>query len=458
MRAVTGSSGPEPAGSNGGAVMKRWLKDGSFRALVRNTSYQAISKAAAAVFSLATLAFASRGLGPALFGLLVLIQSYVQSASGIAKFQSWQVIIRFGSTALDSGDPGPLKRAVGFSLGLDLVSAVGGVAAAMVLLPWLAPLLHIPKEEIPHTLLYCLLLPTMAAATPVGVLRALDRFDLMGWQGTVTPILRGIATGIAWAVGAPFAAYLLIWFVSALVGDLYGWLMAWRELKRRGFARGIRPALRPDPEILPGAWRFAVNVNLTTSMNATAGPVANLLVGGILGPAAAGMYRIARSLAQSIGSPADLLEKAFYPEIMRQDFSTRKPWKLMLRSAALAAGIGGVITAVILIGGEPLIRLVFGAEYRGAYPVVAIMTVATLLSAIAFPVIPALYALNRTNIPVAGKFWSTAVFLAALYPLCRWAGIAGAGWAYVIGTLLGIGLMLIALRREYVARVGVLAR
>ena len=68
--------------------MKRWFKDSSFRSLIKNTSFQAISKVAAALFNIATLAFASRGLGPALFGVLVLIQSYVQSASGIAKFQS----------------------------------------------------------------------------------------------------------------------------------------------------------------------------------------------------------------------------------------------------------------------------------------------------------------------------------------------------------------------------------
>ena len=438
--------------------MKRWFKDSSFRSLIKNTSFQAISKVAAALFNIATLAFASRGLGPALFGVLVLIQSYVQSASGIAKFQSWQVIIRFGSAALANGDPEPFKRAVGFSLGLDLISALVGVVAAVVVLPWLGPVLHIPPGEMRHAMLYCLLLPTMAAATPIGVLRALDRFDLMGWQGTVTPILRGIMAGVAWAVGARFEVYLALWFVSALVGDLYNWLMAWRELRRRGFASGIRPALRPDRESLPGAWRFAINVNLTTSMGAIAGPVANLLVGGILGPAAAGMYRIARSIAQSIGAPAELLEKAFYPEIMRQDFSTRKPWNLMLRSAALAAAIGGVITAVILVGGNALIDALFGAQYRGAYPVVAIMTLATLLSAIAFPVIPALYALNRTNIPVAGKFWATATFLAALYPFCRLAGISGAGFAYVIGDVLGIVLMLVALRREYVARRGTLAR
>ena len=436
--------------------MKRWLKDSSFRSLLKNTSYQGVSKVVAALCNLAALAFASRGLGPVGFGLLILIQSYVLSASGIAQFQSWQVIIRFGSIALSRDDPEPLKRAISFSLGLDLLSAFGGLVVALALLPLLAPLLHIPRAEIPRAMAFCLILPTMAAATPIGVLRVLDRFDLMGWQETIAPLLRGLLTGIAWALGASFGTYLAIWFLSALSGDLYGWFMAWRELHRRGFADGIRPAFRPTT--LPGAWRFAINVNLTTSMNVTAGPIANLFVGGILGPAAAGMYRIAKGLAQAIKNPAELLEKAFYPEVMRQDFTTKRPWNLMLRSSAVAALIGGIICAVVLIGGQFLITEVFGRQYLGAYPVVAIMIIATLLSAISFPVVPMLYALHRTNITVAAKFWATAVFLLSLYPLCRWAGIAGAGIAYVIGDVLGIVLMMVALRREYVARLGTLAR
>jgi hypothetical protein len=32
-------------------------------------------------------------------------------------------------------------------------------------------------------MLYCTVLPTMGSATPDGVLRTLDRFDLISWSG-----------------------------------------------------------------------------------------------------------------------------------------------------------------------------------------------------------------------------------------------------------------------------------
>jgi len=75
--------------------MKHWLKDSSFRSLLKNSSYLAASRVIAAVAGIVTLSFAGRGLGPLLFGMLVLIHSYAQLASGLAKFQSWQLVIRY---------------------------------------------------------------------------------------------------------------------------------------------------------------------------------------------------------------------------------------------------------------------------------------------------------------------------------------------------------------------------
>ena len=59
--------------------MRHWLKDDSFRSLVKNTSYLAVSKAVSAVAGIATLAFAGRALGLVEFGVLILIASYAQA-------------------------------------------------------------------------------------------------------------------------------------------------------------------------------------------------------------------------------------------------------------------------------------------------------------------------------------------------------------------------------------------
>src|SRR4051795_4131982 len=162
--------------------MRHWLKDRHFRSLLKNSSYLAVSKGVAAVAGIATLAFVGRGLGLETFGILILIASYAQAANGLAKFQSWQVVVRYGGAALSRGDIETFKSSASFSLGLDVLSGLVGMALAMLLLPFLAGWFGLPDKYLGLAMAYCLLIPTMGASSPTGMLRALDRFDLISWQ------------------------------------------------------------------------------------------------------------------------------------------------------------------------------------------------------------------------------------------------------------------------------------
>ena len=330
--------------------MRHWFKDRHFRSLLKNSGYLAVSRVVAAVASVATIALAAHALGVLLFGALILITSYAKAVSGIAKFQSWQLVVRYGGRAhprrsrgfqdldrlrlrarrrqrsrRDAGrgrDPAVSRR-----LGRDPAATSCGwpCSIARFCRPW-------------------------ARRRPTGVLRALDRFDLISWQSTATPISRLVLVTIAYFAHASFAAFVAAWYVTDLAGDLYGWFLGWRELKRRELLQGIRPTLRP--ETLPGAWRFAIHVNLNASVQAVWGPIARLVVGGLLGAAGAALFRVASNLADSAGKPADLLAKAFYPEVARMDLSTKKPWKLMLRGTVFASGLAIIAILVLLLRGK----------------------------------------------------------------------------------------------------------
>jgi O-antigen/teichoic acid export membrane protein len=427
--------------------MRHWFRDQHFRSLLKNSSYLAVSKAVAAVAGLATLAFAGRGLGLVLFGILILIHSYAQAAAGLTKFQSWQLIVRYGGNALGEGDKSAFKEATGFAFALDLISGFLGMALAIALVPLIGHWFGIPDEYVTLTMLYCLLLPTMAAATPVGVLRSLDRFDLISWQGTADPIARAFLAGIAFATGQPFVVYLAIWFATKLGGDLFLWFLAWRELRRRNLLSGIRPTLRPPT--LPGAWRFAIHVNLTGSLMVAWGPIARLIVGGLLGPVAAGLYRVAASLADSAQKPADLLAKAYYPEVVRMDLATKKPWKLMLRGTALATVIALVAALVLLLAGRQLLELLFGAEFVAAYPALLVLILVPLLGMISFPLSPMLYALDRPDAPLTARLLGTLAYFAVVAPLSWEFGVTGAAGAFVIGNAVMVGVLLLQVGREY---------
>ncbi|MGI8704866.1 MAG: lipopolysaccharide biosynthesis protein [Sphingomicrobium sp.] len=427
--------------------MRHWFEDRHMRSLLKNSSYLGASRVVAAIAAVATLAFTGRGLGVTLFGLLILIHSYAQAASSLSKFQTWQIIVRYGGQGLAAGRPEDFKLATGFSFGLDIVSGIIGMLLAMAILPFIGGWFGIPDRYMLFAILYCALIPTMQGMTPGGVLRTLDRFDLVAWQGTTYPIARMILAGIAFALDSPFEVYLAIWFVTRLAGDLFLWWLAWRELKGRDMTDSLRPILSPHP--LKDAWKFAIRVNVTSSLTAAWGPIARLIVGGLLGPASAAIYMVAATLADSAQKPTDLLARAFYPEVMRMDVATKRPWNLMLRSAALAAMFGIVGVLVAVLAGEPLIRLIFGDQFEAAYPVLIVLVFAPFLIMISFALPPMLYALHRDDAPLTARVVGTIVYFAIVAPLAWEFGLTGAAAAFVIGTAVMVAVLTIQLWREY---------
>jgi O-antigen/teichoic acid export membrane protein len=426
--------------------MKHWFKDQHFRSLLKNSSYLAMSRVVSAIASLATISLSAHALGVLLLGSLILITSYARAVSGIAKFQSWQLIVRYGGRALH-GQIDDFKASTGFAFALDLVSGIGGMLVGVAILPFIATWIGIGRDHLWLAMLYCTLLPTYAAATPDGVLRALDRFDLISWQSTVTPIGRVILISAAYLAGAPFIAYVAAWYATDLAGDLYSWFLAWRELKRRGLLEGIRPTL--NPETLPGAWRFAIHVNLNASVQAVWGPIARLVVGGLLGAAGAALFRVASSLSDSASKPADLLGKAFYPEIVRMDLSTKKPWKLMLRGTVLASGAAVIAIVILLLGGKQIVSVLFGKEFLGAYDALVILMVVPFISIFSFPLPPMLYALDRPDAPVRARLTGTAIFFISIAPLSWSFGVVGAAIAFVLGSFATAAVMMLQLLQEY---------
>ena len=65
--------------------MKGWFADGVFRTVLRNAGYLVSGKLAGAIFSLVAFACAGRALTPAVFGVLMIVNSYAHAAGGLAK-------------------------------------------------------------------------------------------------------------------------------------------------------------------------------------------------------------------------------------------------------------------------------------------------------------------------------------------------------------------------------------
>jgi O-antigen/teichoic acid export membrane protein len=143
------------------------------------------------------------------------------------------------------------------------------------------------------------------------------------------------------------------------------------------------------------------------------------------------------------------LAKAFYPEVVRMDLTTKKPWKLMLRGTALASAVATLAIVILLVGGQPLISLLFGKAFLGAYEALVILMLVPFLGVFSFPLPPMLYALDRPEAPVTARLTGTIAFFLLIAPLSWSLGVSGAAIAFVIGNAATVLVMMWQLRAEY---------
>lgn len=410
--------------------MRHWFSDGAFRAILRNASYLGSSKLGGALLGLIALAFAGRALSPVLFGTLAIVHAYAGGVSALVKFQTWQFIVRFGAPALVRNDIDRFRDITGFSFGLDLASGVVGLVAGMVLLPFLANWVGIETGDLYLGFFYCTLIPFITGATPTGILRTFDRFDHIAQQQLVTPFLRAAGSIVVYVGDLGFAGFVVTWYVAELIGSLLLWFFAWRELRRRDIRHAFRPGLFAPARRIKGAWDFVWTTNFAHSIWSVWGPASNIIVGGMLGPAAAGLFKIASTFFDAASKPADFMEKSFYPEIMRLDPASRHPWQLAIRSGLLAGGAGLFVLLLVTVGGEPLIALVFGERYVEAFGLLHIMTASLLISMMSFPLKSLLYMAGRQRSALVAEGLAALAYGLLLVALIHWVGLIGAGIAY----------------------------
>ena len=190
-------------------------------------------RAVAGVLSVVALTLVARLLGAEQFGLLVLVHTTAIVVRGLLNFKPSDTLVRYGVTPFDEQDAESLAALLRFTLGLDLICALAATAVTAVVLGLAAPQLGLPEELAGPVMFYALALLASGTGTAKGVLRVAGRFDAISVQQTVGPAVRLLGIGVAYALEATLAGYLLVWAVALMAEYLYLNIRGWVEIRRQ---------------------------------------------------------------------------------------------------------------------------------------------------------------------------------------------------------------------------------
>ncbi|MHA7819991.1 MAG: lipopolysaccharide biosynthesis protein [Erythrobacter sp.] len=373
-----------------------------------------------AVLSLVYLALATRTLGLEAFGWFAAIVALGQAVAGLANFQTWQFIVRWGANGEGA------REATGFAVALDLFSVVMGTAIA-ALLVWSVPYwLPLPDELLWLTFGYCVVSLLSIRTTPIGLLRLRFKYATATAAEAVQPIIRALGAVLAWLFMPTVTGFVLAYAVSEIAVAAALWIAAGRVERIDLSALSLRriPARHKD------AWRFVWSTNMSGSLTIAGKQVMILLVGTFGGAALLGGFRVASQLGQALVELAKTISRAILPELVH----AKDDALYMARRMANIALIGGVIAVLVaLFFGRWGLEVLAGGEFNGFYWAMVILAIAGAVELVGASLESLLVSAGRAGTAFIVRAVPTVLALLLLDVAIDWNGAKGAAMA-VLGS------------------------
>jgi len=395
------------------------------RRLFNNIGWLLGGRGVNAVLSLVYLALATRTLGLDGFGYFAIIVALGQTVTGLANFQTWQFVVRWGA-----GEDGP-GEATGFAIALDMLSVALGMILAAGLI-WSAPAwLPLPAELLPVALGYCIISLLAIRTTPTGLLRLRFKYGLATAAEAVQPIVRAAGAVLAVFFMPTVLGFILAWAAAEVAVAAALWIVAARQ-------EGIdfsQISLRRIPRDHEDVWRFVWSTNMTGSLNVGGKQVMILLVGAIGGEAFAGGFRVASQLGQALVQLAQTVSKAIYPELVhaKEDAHT------MARRMANIALIGGVLAVLVAIFfGRWALAAVAGEEFGVVYWAMVILAIAGAIELVGASLESLLVSAGRAGTAFVVRAVPTLIAFGLLKTAMDWNGLKGAAFAVMGASALSV--------------------
>lgn len=434
-------------------IKKRWdtiLADDVLKRLFKNLTYLFSARMLSALIGLLTLAVTARAIGPAGLGIIALIEAYARSVDQVFHFEPWQAVVRYGAAALEDERQDDFRQLVKFSTLFDLFGASLSTLMAVCGLALAVTWLEFDQDQIWMAIAFSLTLLLSMSSTPTAILRLFDKFDVIARITVAVSLVRLILTLIAWWFGDDLWYFVVVMMVSKALEQLTPLAMAWRELRHRGYSDVWRLPLRGLLVQNTGLPSFLWNANINVIARTSTLRFDTLILGAMLGPAAAGLYLLAKRTglaALLLGRP---IQQAVYPEVARLwvhgEISRFR--RIVLGVNAVIATVAAIVLLVAALNMDLLVRVAFGDAFLAAAPLIIVQALAITIFLAGNTLNPALLSMGADRALVRVTLTATVAFFVAFVPLINLFGALGASLSHVLFNAIWLtGCLYIFLRR-----------
>jgi O-antigen/teichoic acid export membrane protein len=353
------------------------LEDELLGRVVRNSAHLFSSNSASLVLSVVQGILAARMLGAAGYGLIGVVMSFTSTINGLLSFRMGELVVRYGGEFLERNEKAKVAALLKMSaaaeaavsvLAFCLVAVTADLAARFVT--------KTPGTEWMFAIYALGLLFNFNAETATGVLQITNQIKVRGTINFIQAIFSAAIIGVTyiWLQGhaVPTMTVLFAVLGAYLVGKaILGmglFVAAWRAANHE-LGTEWRHASLSEIQSFRKLLSFGVSSNLSATAILVFRESEVLWVGLLLNNEAAGLYKVAYTIAGLLSIPAEPLILSVYPEANR--LVVQGAWRRLRRFLRSMSGLSFLYNAVLAIGLivlGPWLLSIFGPEFVVAYP------------------------------------------------------------------------------------------
>lgn len=270
---------------------------------------------------------------------------------------------------------GRVRGLFGQALKVAAVAAAVIAAAGFFLAPLLKDFLHL-ESIVPVYIMLAMVSVSLMAPIPTGMLQGLQRFLGFGLSGASNACIRFLAalvllTGLGWGVNGAM--------LCGLLGILFQAGLAFL------FLRDIFPV---KPEALPQGFhkevgKYALAMVVSSVITMCLNNLDLVLVRHFCPGAEAGLYATGAILGRIAFYGPAVLMSVLFTEAATAKASGDQNDKSLWMSMGITLLLGGGFALLCVVASELMVTLLFGAQYKAAGPLLAVISSAMALLACA---------------------------------------------------------------------------
>lgn len=438
----------------GGFRLKMNLSSVSLRDVLAHRRVRAVfhlltGTAATLALTLLSIALVARLLTPAPYGVFAMILTLGQACERLLSFQSWQPLIRSGTTIDLQEDEASYFALLKFGWLLDIGGSVAAWAIASALTIAGHFLFGISLEHVGYTLLFVTSLLFNFNGVSTAIFRLAGQYRAVAHIQVVNAVVRLLCVTGAYVAGAGMFQIILIWTITQILGSLVNFIWAMRLLPKPGFRQLLKASTKGINSRFPDIWRFALGSNLSLTLWSSAQAVDTLIVGWLADPASAGLFHIAKRISRVVMQVGAQVQAVVYPDLSRLVAAGKRHAfvRVLLQTELLLAGFGACCFVGMLLVGGPLMRIAVGPHFAGAVPLLTVQILAVTLTMSGSASRAGLLALGEQGALLKTTMACTFAFYCAVFPLVPLIGAMGANIAHLLFGVIWLGGLALYLRR-----------